>query len=48
MKSTFLPAVQGLGAVLLHMGEMALADPAVEAAIVTIIQQMLASRTAQP
>jgi hypothetical protein len=44
MPTTLVPAVQGLGAILLHFTETSLADPSVEAAIITILQHILASR----
>lgn len=41
--ATFLPALQGIGAILEHLGEEALADPTVQAAIATLVTQILAA-----
>lgn len=43
---SLLSALKGIGAVLEHLGEAALKDPNVEAAVVTIVQQVIAKRSA--
>lgn len=42
----FLLALKGLGAVMLHLGEQTLADPKVEQAIATLVEQSIAARLA--
>lgn len=42
-ETTFLPAAQGIGAILLHLTEEALANPTVQAAIATLLGEILTS-----
>lgn len=41
---TFLAAMKGIGALLVHLGEQAATDPAVEQAVATLVEKAIAAR----